>query len=236
MIPTSMTDDRARRPTYFGKYPGLVLDNAPPENMAPGSLLVELQTFQERDPASPGALRKMQCKAMPCLPAGAFILPDIGAPVWVEFAAGDPRYPLWTGAFYTPEAPPMTHEDAAPTQHQRLIRSVAGNVLLLDDTDGAVQLVLRQPDNNTITMNQDGIVLKSGENTITLKRDGIEIAVGDSKISLDSSGVKIMDEAVVLKSLADFLMGHDHNTSQGPTTGFFVPFVPTTPTGGYSAS
>lgn len=236
MTPNRPGDERGRRPTYFGKYPAVVLDNAPPDDMAPGSLLVELQTFQERDPASPGALRKMQCKAMPCLPAGAFILPDIGAPVWLEFAAGDPRFPVWTGAFYSPDAAPNTPDDAAPTQHQRLLRSPGGNVVMLDDTDGAVQLVLRQPDDNTLTMSQDGIVIKSGEATITVKRDGIELAVGDSKITIDQSGVKIMDEAVALKSLADFLMSHNHNSPAGATTDFDKPFIPTTPTGGLSSS
>ena len=40
--------------------------------------------------------------AMPCVPLagkqmGIFLVPQIGAGVWVEFEQGDPDYPIWTG-------------------------------------------------------------------------------------------------------------------------------------------
>ena len=43
--------------------------------------------------------------AMPCVPLagmqmGVFVVPPIGAGVWVEFEQGDPDYPIWTGCFW----------------------------------------------------------------------------------------------------------------------------------------
>ena len=43
--------------------------------------------------------------AMPCLPfagkqMGAYMLPQIGSGVWVEFEQGDPDYPIWSGCWY----------------------------------------------------------------------------------------------------------------------------------------
>ena len=42
---------------------------------------------------------------MPCVPfagqqSGVFVLPQIGAGVWVEFEQGDPDYPIWVGGFW----------------------------------------------------------------------------------------------------------------------------------------
>ena len=43
--------------------------------------------------------------AMPCLPGagpsvGLFMVPPVGAKVWVEFERGDPDYPIWVGGFW----------------------------------------------------------------------------------------------------------------------------------------
>ena len=42
---------------------------------------------------------------MPCVPIagkqmGVFVVPQIGAGVWVEFEQGDPDYPIWIGGFW----------------------------------------------------------------------------------------------------------------------------------------
>ena len=42
---------------------------------------------------------------MPCVPLagkqmGTFVVPPIGAGVWIEFEQGDPDYPIWTGCFW----------------------------------------------------------------------------------------------------------------------------------------
>ena len=43
--------------------------------------------------------------AMPCVPIagkqeGVYMVPQIGAGVWIEFEQGDPDYPIWVGGFW----------------------------------------------------------------------------------------------------------------------------------------
>jgi hypothetical protein len=85
---------------FFGKYRGKLENNIDP--MLQGRVQVSV-------PAVLGEGRLAW--AMPCVPyAGAgegfFVIPPIGANVWVEFEAGDPDYPICSGCFWgTGEAP-----------------------------------------------------------------------------------------------------------------------------------
>src|SRR5258707_9436586 len=52
--------------------------------------------------------------AMACLPmtgkqSGVWVLPQVGAGVWVEFEHGDIDHPIWTGCWYgsVAEVPPL---------------------------------------------------------------------------------------------------------------------------------
>ena len=76
----------------FGKYRATVADNADPEGR--GRVRI----------SNPGLLgKRVRPWAEACLPipsgAGAELLPlpPIGSSVWVEFEAGDPAAPIWSG-------------------------------------------------------------------------------------------------------------------------------------------
>jgi hypothetical protein len=86
-------EDPAKPPVYYGKYRGRVESNVDEELMG---------RIQVSCPAVPGLRLGW---AMPCVPyagpgVGWFAIPPIGADVWVEFEAGDPNYPIWTGCFW----------------------------------------------------------------------------------------------------------------------------------------
>jgi hypothetical protein len=79
---------------HFGKYRGKVEGNIDPMMM--GRLQVSV-------PAVLGQGRMSW--AMPCVAfagpgVGLFLLPPVGANVWVEFEGGDPDYPIWAGCFW----------------------------------------------------------------------------------------------------------------------------------------
>jgi len=70
---------------YWGKYRGTVLNNVDP--MQIGRLLVQVPDVGGPIPST---------WAMPCLPmtgkqSGVWVLPQVGAGVWVEFEHGDSR-------------------------------------------------------------------------------------------------------------------------------------------------
>jgi uncharacterized protein involved in type VI secretion and phage assembly len=79
--------------TFFGKYRGKVVSNRDPQRR--GRLEVTV----------PQIFGEVAVWALPCVPyagknAGFFAMPEVGTGVWVEFEAGDPSYPIWSGCFW----------------------------------------------------------------------------------------------------------------------------------------
>ncbi len=233
---------------YYGKYPGVVVANSPPEDGAPhrGEVLVRVPGILEEDPSGTGE-RPIEVIAKPCLPPGFFFVPEPEDRVWVEFAAGDIDSPLWSGVWYPDDAPPQTPDGDPPTEHQKVIRTAKGHVVLLDDADGAEQIVvLDGPNGNRITCDQNGVLIEDANgNTITLSADGIELADANGnaltmdaggvvlaassgwKVQLDSSSVKVSDATggtvtpVALATLLDWLLAHQHTGNMGAPTPLF---------------
>ncbi len=80
---------------FFGKYRAVVTDNRDPMQM--GRLKVQVPGVMGMDGSA---------WAMPCVPLNVpkkigSALPNVGAGVWIEFEAGDPNRPVWTGCFWT---------------------------------------------------------------------------------------------------------------------------------------
>ena len=79
---------------FYGKYRGKVENNVDP--LQQGRVQVSV-------PAVLGDGRLSW--AMPCAPyagsqVGFFAVPPVGANIWVEFEAGNPDYPIWSGCFW----------------------------------------------------------------------------------------------------------------------------------------
>src|SRR5688572_20643972 len=95
------------RNRYFGKYRGVVTDNADPTNR--GRVKVRV----------PAVLGTLEMWAMPCVPyagpsVGFYSIPGPDTGVWVEFEAGDPSYPIWAGCFWGDDEIP---DPKSPTVH-----------------------------------------------------------------------------------------------------------------------
>src|SRR3990172_3945486 len=79
---------------YYGKYRGTVLNNVDPEQR--GRLMLTVSDVLGSIPSS---------WAEPCVPLagptgppmGVYLVPPIGAGVWVEFEHGDPNSPIGSG-------------------------------------------------------------------------------------------------------------------------------------------
>ena len=83
---------------FFGKYRAVVVNINDP---------MQLGRIQARVPDVLGV--QAAGWAMPCVPVGlskvrGSALPKIGATVWIEFEAGDPNRPIWTGCFFSSAA------------------------------------------------------------------------------------------------------------------------------------
>lgn len=114
--------------TYYGKYRGVVVDDADPEGL--GRLQVQVPTL----------LGEQAVWALPCVPfagpdVGFFALPPIGAHCWVEFETGDLSFPVWTGCFWLRGQIP--NEDAGPSITFLRTESVS---IRIDDDAGTIEI------------------------------------------------------------------------------------------------
>ena len=72
---------------FFGIYRGQVVRNADP--LSRMRLLVRV----------PDVLGDQEAWAVPCIPIGTSVVPEVGNGVWMMFERGDPAYPVWIGTW-----------------------------------------------------------------------------------------------------------------------------------------
>jgi hypothetical protein len=78
-------------PQLWGKYRGVVLDNADPEGR--GRLRLAVPSMDGLAPRwAEACLTPSEARS-----SESFVPPPIGAEVWLEFERGDADFPVWTG-------------------------------------------------------------------------------------------------------------------------------------------
>jgi phage baseplate assembly protein gpV len=204
---------------HYGKYRGSVVDNQDPDGR--GRLKLQVPSLLGDETTD---------WALPCFPfggvdqAGTYLVPPVGALVWVEFEQGDLSYPVWTGTYWTSGVAAPSNEPA-----KRIFRTPFGHSLEFDDTEGAEKISLAHGANASAAFDENGgitltdkqgseihldangnqlTVKDANGNTITLSQSGtsIEDSNGNS-ITCDASGVTISGTQIVLDSSMVMLGG-----------------------------
>jgi uncharacterized protein involved in type VI secretion and phage assembly len=164
---------------FYGKYRGAVIDNADPLQI--GRLLVQVPDVSNVIPST---------WAMPCVPftgnqCGFFVVPPVGAGVWIEFEQGDSDYPIWTGGFWgsASEVPALALA-GSPGVQQIVIQSFAGNTLMISDVPGSTGgILLKSNTGASIAINDTGITISNGQGativltgpSVQINEDGLEV-------------------------------------------------------------
>lgn len=177
--PASSPGDKPVR--YYGKYQGTVINNIDP--LMTGRVMVQVPDVLGETPGS---------WALPCVPAagiqaGMFIVPPMASQVWVEFAQGDPDYPIWTGGFWgtVGQIPVLaTAPPPIPGGQNILVQTTGQSTLLLSDS--------------APTPATGGIMLKSGASMIIVNATGIYITNGAASITLVGPAVTVNLGALVI--------------------------------------
>jgi hypothetical protein len=157
---------------FFGKYRGKVEDNIDP--LQKGRLRVSV----------PAVLGDGNFGwAMPCVPyagpgVGTFALPPSGANVWVEFEAGEPDSPIWTGCFWAEGDAP-----AAPAIAQTKVFKSDGVAVTIKEVPGGGSMVIEVgppvvPTVQKLTFGPTGIVLEHGKASIKLTQASVSVNGG----------------------------------------------------------
>ena len=144
---------------YFGKYRGTVLQNIDPEQRARIQAIV---------PDVSGILPSSW--AMPCVPIagkamGTFMVPQIGAGVWIEYEQGDPDYPIWTGGFWglAAEVPALALA-GNPASPGIVFQTGLQNSISISDLPGPTGgIMLKSTTGAMIVVNDIGITISNGK-------------------------------------------------------------------------
>jgi uncharacterized protein involved in type VI secretion and phage assembly len=160
--------------THLGKHRGLVLNNVDPEQR--GRLLVQVPDVLGLGTSS---------WAMPNVPfagpqMGAYVIPVIGAGVWVEFEGGDPDFPIWTGGFWGSAAEvPALALAGLPASPNVVLQTQGQNTLLLSDVPGTGGIMLKSTTGAMILINDTGITISNGKGaTIVLAGPTVTVNAG----------------------------------------------------------
>ena len=192
---------------YFGKYRGLVVDNADPMKL--GRLKLHV----------PELLNQVVTGwATACVPYGGadnqgmVMIPEVGAGVWVEFERGELEHPIWVGTYWSKpsgatELPKPNGDDAAeagevqdpPTR--KIIKTLKGHTIQLEDKDGEEAiLIVDGKHQHFVLLNQDGITIQDAAGNSLVMTSSAVTLTAKAQLTIDASG-----QALVLKaSTIDF--------------------------------
>jgi uncharacterized protein involved in type VI secretion and phage assembly len=178
---------------YFGKYRGTVLFNDDP--------LKRARIFAEV-PAVSSLLPTTWCE--PCLPlagikSGAYMVPAIGAGVWIEYEQGDVARPIWTGCFWGSfEDVPDLALIGLPGSPSIVLQTTFENTLMISDMPGPLGGILLKTKTAQLSINDTGITLRSGSASITMTGATITITNGTAIINLAGSAVSVNGLALIV--------------------------------------
>jgi uncharacterized protein involved in type VI secretion and phage assembly len=144
---------------YYGKYRGMVINNIDPLQI--GRLMVQVPDIGGLIPSS---------WAMPCFPLsgkqmGAYMIPQIGAGVWVEFEQGNPDYPIWSGCWYGSVAEvPALALAGNPASPNIVLQTGLQNSIVISDLPGPTGgIMLKSTTGATLIVNDTGIYIQNGK-------------------------------------------------------------------------
>ena len=144
---------------FYGKHRGTVIQNVDPEQRGRIQVMV------------PGVLGLLPSSwALPCMPfagkqSGVYVVPQIGAGVWIEFEQGDPDYPVWVGGFWGSAAEvPALALAGNPARPSVVLQSGLQNGITISDVPGPTGgILIKSVSGAMILVNDVGITISNGK-------------------------------------------------------------------------
>jgi len=172
-----------RNEHHFGKYRGIV--DSVEEGDDLGFIAVKVPELFGRDHL---VEHVRACSPFAGNKHGLVVIPEPGDAVWVEFEAGKPSLPIWTGFWWA--------DGHLPEPKGKLVRSfitTKGHKLLLDDDADEVKLI--HSAGPSLVMTGDDVTITIGNASIKLTSSDITLQVGAAatapQIKIESSQITI---------------------------------------------
>lgn len=150
---------------FWGKYQGTVINNIDPEFR--GRLQVVVPDVTSLLPSTfAEACTPLAGPTGP--PMGVYLVPPIGAGVWVEFEHGDPDKPIWVGCRWGAQADVPTIANAGlPVSPSIVLQTAGQNMIVISDVPGPAGGLMLRSGASTLLINQSGISLVAPKVDIT---------------------------------------------------------------------
>lgn len=165
--------------TYYGKYRGTVLINVDP--MQIGRLVLQVPDVTGLIPSS---------WAMPSFPIsgkqmGAYMIPQIGGGVWVEYEQGNPDHPIWSGCWYGSAAEvPALALAGNPASPSIVLQTALQNSIVISDLPGPTGgIMLKSTTGAMILVNDVGITISNGKGA-TIVMAGPSVTINNGALTI----------------------------------------------------
>jgi hypothetical protein len=168
------------RTRHFGKYRAIVTDISDPQSLC---------RIRARVPAVFGD--EISPWAMPASPFagqqhGLVLLPQIGDGVWIEFEAGDPSQPIWSGCWWAIGQVPQPQGEVI-----RLLATSTGLQIALNEQSSEIKLV--HPGGAEVTLGAADISLKLGACEIRIS--ATEVNINNGMVKVTTAGASLVNDA-----------------------------------------
>ncbi|MFF7133735.1 phage baseplate assembly protein V [Streptomyces sp. NPDC008196] len=155
-------------PAFYGKFRGVVTDNTDDR----GRIRATVADVYGSE-KSPWAL--------PAVPyagngVGLYLIPPVGALVWIEFEHGDPDHPVWSGCFWAENQAPAT------TPEKKVLKTAAGTVTL-DETLNKEAVTIETARGLKITIDKNGIEINAGKKGV--------IKLTQNKVAVNGNALEV---------------------------------------------
>jgi hypothetical protein len=167
------------RTRHFGKYRAIVSDISDPENLC---------RIKAQGPIFGGETSPWAMPASPFAGAqhGLVLLPEVGDGVWMEFEAGDPSKPIWSGCWWARGQVPQPQ---GPTI--RLLATTANHQIVIDQQANEIKLI--HPGGAEIALGQSEISLKLG--ACEIKISATEVNINNGMVKVTTAGASLVNDA-----------------------------------------
>jgi hypothetical protein len=149
--------------TFIGKYRATVINNIDPEMR--GRLMLMIPDVSSVIPST-WAEACVPLAGPTGPPMGVYMVPPIGAGVWVEFENGDPNYPVWVGCRWgaPSDIPPLAYT-GLPGLPNIVLQSFTQNQIVISDNP-LIGITIMSSTGASIIINKVGIIIQNGQGAV----------------------------------------------------------------------
>lgn len=167
---------------FVGKFRGTVINNIDPEMRGRIMCMV---------PDVLGLIPSTWCEA--CIPLagptgppmGIYLVPPIGAGVWIEFENGDSSYPIWVGCRWGAQSdiPPLA-KAGLPVSPSIVMQTLGQNTIQISDLPGPTGgIMLKSLTGASLIVNDTGIYIQNGKGAM-LTMVGPTVTVNNGALTI----------------------------------------------------